>query len=699
MLWDFVLTALSDAEARSLQLEMLQTPETAMPISAFALETSWAPATDDQPLAYILKLTNHSKSSLASFRLCVSGPGRVDPAASIDGGSLGTRLSNFTELLPPEGFVLEPEATWTVAVHGLSWAFKHWTDGARGAYLMLADGGTLAVGTGPTLKAGGNAPPKRGVAAFPVPTSPPVPISVIPWPKEVAVSGRRATPAGFTLVADDAEATAAAEAFTRLTEDLFAVEGIVRSASEGGLPVQLHLKEGLAAEAYEIAFAAGSVSVAASGRTGLLYGLITLGQIWRGARHFPDAYSFPAAGTITDAPSMDWRGLHLDVARQFYGEAEIRKLLAILAWSKLNRFHWHLSDDESWRVEIDAYPALTEIGAWRGHGLPVPPLLGTGPEKTGGFYTKATIRSIVAYARTIGIEIVPEIDVPGHCFAMQLAIPELRDPEEQGSYYSVQGFPDNCLNPAREKTYDVLETIFKELIELFPFKTIHVGADEVPIGAWSGSPEALAKLRDVSGAAMAEAHARRLNVITNTHGADAIDGSGAAVLQAIFLKRIQTFLASQGCVTGGWEEAAHGNVIDKAATYLCGWRDMEVSGALAGEGYSMVVCPGQAYYLDMANSPDWDEPGASWAGWSAPEMTYQFDPVAGWNAAQKANLRGVQACIWSEPMKDRAVFDRLVFPRLSAIAETGWTLPERKSWERFKAAAGLMPVLYGFPIA
>ena len=151
-----------------------------------------------------------------------------------------------------------------------------------------------------------------------------------------------------------------------------------------------------------------------------------------------------------------------------------------------------------------------------------------------------------------------------------------------------------------------------------------------------------------------------------------------------------------GCITGGWQEAAHGNVIDKDKSYLFGWRTVEVSAALAGEGYNMVVCPGQVYYLDMANSPAWSEPGAGWAGWSDPEKLYRFDPVEGWTDAQKRHFLGVQSCIWSEPMTDRAVFDRLVFPRLSALAETGWTRPEHKSWERFKALAGLMPVLYGF---
>ena len=664
---------------------------------SFALESTWIPARGDRPMAYRLSLTNRSSETLGDFRLCISGPCQVDLAATAEGGRIGTRLSTFTELMPPEDFTLAPGATWTITLRELGWSFQHWTDGARGAYLVLADGGTVSVATAPTLRAGGNAAPKRGVEHYPVPATPPAPIAVIPWPNAVSVAGFRAAPAGLALAAEDEEAEAAAAAFTLLVGDLFAVEGIVRPEQEGGFPVRLRLAESLAEEAYELVLSPEEAVVTASGRTGFLYGLVTLGQIWRGAHHFPDAYGFPTSGTIADAPGMVWRGLHLDVARRFYATAEIRKLLAVLAWNKLNRFHWHLSDDEAWRVEIDAYPALTEVGAWRGHNLPIPPLLGSPPERSGGYYTKAAIRDIVAHAKTLGIEVVPEIDVPGHSHALQQAIPALRDPDEKGSYHSVQGFPDNCLNPAREETYHVLETIFRELIALFPFRTIHVGADEVPLGAWSGSPQALAKLREIGGAAMAEAHARRLNVNSHSALAEAIEGSGAAALQALFLARVQKFLASEGCITGGWEEAAHGNVIDKDRTYLCGWRDTEISAALAGAGYTMVVCPGQAYYLDMAASPDWDEPGASWAGSSTAEATYAFDPVAGWSAAQKERLLGVQACIWSEPMKDRAVFDRLVFPRLSAVAETGWTRPDKKSWDRFKAAAGLMPILYGAP--
>ena len=148
-------------------------------------------------------------------------------------------------------------------------------------------------------------------------------------------------------------------------------------------------------------------------------------------------------------------------------------------------------------------------------------------------------------------------------------------------------------------------------------------------------------------------------------------------------------------IAPGVEVAARARQHDDGACALVGWRDAAVSGKLAGEGYDIVVSPGQAYYLDMSQSSDWPEPGASWAGWSGPRETYEFDPVQGWTPAQLAHLLGVQACIWSEPMTDRAVFDRLVFPRLSAIAETGWTRADARSWARFEAAAGLMPILYG----
>jgi hexosaminidase len=636
----------------------------------FVLESEWTKPNGSGAGRYRLVLTNHTAEPLRSFRLGISGPARISDNAELTDGMRIAQVSNFCEIAPDAGFVLQPGASWTMDVGKLDYPIRHWTDGATTGFVILQDGSTVPAVTIPTRLTGSDEPRKRGTMALPVPAISPVPISVVPWPNNVEVSGRRTVPHGFSLRGEDEAAEQVADDFAALTQFLFPGEGLVRDEEEDGYAVDCDIDANLGAEAYAIEFAADGAAVTGGSARALLYGLVTLGQIQRGARLQAQAFSFPTSGRIEDAPEMRWRGCHLDVARRFYSSEEIKQFLAILAWNKLNIFHWHLSDDEAWRVEIDAYPELTDIGAWRGYGMAIPPLLGSGPERTGGFYTKEAIGEIVALGEAFGVEIVPEIDVPGHCYAMLQALPQLRDPGENGPYHSIQSFPNNCLNPAVEAVYDVIETIFGEMIELFPSHYFHVGADEVPSDAWSSSPKAAAL-------------GKELGV------------EGAAPLQAHFLKRVQAFLTSKGKITGAWEEAAQGGGIDKANCYMVGWHSVEASQELAAEGYDVVVAPGQAYYLDMANGEDWHECGAAWAGWSSPEKTYNFEPSAGWNATERGKLLGVQACIWSEPMTDRAVFDRLVFPRLSAIAETGWTAPDNRDFVRFSALAGLMPNLYG----
>lgn len=627
----------------------------------FVLRSSWEPVEGGG--RYRLALTNHSGAAITGFRLGISGPARINEAAMIANGSVVTQLSNYAELAPPAGFVLEAGAEWALEVTKLDYPLRHWTDGATTGFVILSGGKAVPAITIPTSRPD-SAPYRRGTMALGGGDSA-VGLAIVPWPNSVATTGSRTAPAGLSLPAGGAS-----DAFRALTDLLFPGEGLVRAAHEGGLEVSFDPDPALGPEAYRIGFHSGGAKISASTEAGTLYGLITLGQMLRGARLERQTFVFPASGTIEDAPAMGFRGSHLDVARRFYGVGEIERFLAVMAWNKLNRFHWHLSDDEAWRVEISAYPRLTELAAWAGYGHALPPLLGAGPETSGGFYSKADIAGIVALAGRFGIEVIPEIDVPGHCYAMLQAIPELSDAGENGLYHSIQSFPNNCLNPAVEGVYAVLETIFGEMVEMFPSRYFHIGADEVPSPAWETSP-------------MANAMRARLGV------------SGAHGLQAVFLQRVQAFLTSKGKITGAWEEASHGGGIDKANCYLVGWVNVEGSQKLAREGYEVVVAPGQNFYLDMANSPDWHEPGAGWAGWSSPEKTYAFDPVAGWSEAETAKFLGVQACIWSEPMTDRAVFDRLVFPRLSAIAETGWTKPGNKDFARFSALVDLMPNLYG----
>jgi hexosaminidase len=613
-----------------------------------------------------LRLTNGTGTALSDFTMGVTAQGRFSPGADLEGGVIVDQVSTWAEIAPPKGFVLNPGEVWHVATGALDFPLRHWTDGIASAMVKLRDGTVHAIKVARTQKDGVDASRDEiiDISAAAVGMEPGG-LSIIPWPQDVRAEGRQSAPEGFALTGHDD----VAQAFADLTAHLFPGEALVRAPAEGGFPVTLALASGMEDEAYALAIAAGAATVSASTETGLQYGLITLAQMARGARRDAQRFAFPARATITDAPTYGWRGCHWDVARRFYAAGEVAQFLRILAWNKLNRFHWHLSEDEAWRIEIDAYPELAEKGAWRGYGLPLPPLLGSGPERSGGYYTKAAVRDLVALGARLGIEIVPEIDLPGHCHAMLTALPQLRDPQENGLYRSIQSFPNNCLNPALPQVEAVVQTVLAELCDLFPSRWFHVGADEVPEDAWATSPRAQAMLKAKGGSDMAE-------------------------LQADFLGRLQAFLSARGKITGAWQEAAHGGGIDKANCYLVGWKTVESNRDLAAEGYDVVASPAQAYYLDMANSPDFFEPGAAWAGWSSPEATYAFHPCDGWSDAEKARLKGVQACIWSEPMTERSAFQRLVFPRLSAIAETGWTRAERKCWPRFAGSAHLMPSLF-----
>ena len=631
----------------------------------FELESIW----HREKGRYQLVLHNHTELTLAGFALGFSGPNKPRIGTEIRGGSMRAQIASYCEIVPESGFRLPSGGKWTIDVAELDYPLYHWMEGTTTSFIIHDDGSTSVVRTRPTRLAGSDSRPRRGKIAMPVPDAPPVPISIVPWPRSIEVSGRR-TLLGLNPKANDEATRDVVRNFTALTQRLFPGEGLVRDGNQGGLPVELTFDGKLLRDGYVIEFTKHGAMVAGGGDAGLFHGLVTLGQMLRGARLHPHSFTFPTGGRIEDRPAHQWRGCMLDVARRFYADEEVKQFIAILAWNKLNVLHLHLADDEGWRVEVEAFPELTEKAAFRGHGMPVPPLVGSGPEATGGFYSKQTMRDIISFAQSVGVDIVPEFDMPGHCYALLQALPHLRDPDETGTYYSIQKYPNNCLNPAIEGVYAAVDTILGEMAALFPSTYFHIGADEVPADAWANSPAANA-MRD------------RLGV------------TGTAPLQATFLKHVHAFLKKKGKITGAWEEAARDDGVDREQSYLVGWQSIEISQSLAKQGYKVVAAPTQAYYLNMAQSTNWHECGSGWAGASSIRNTYAFNPVAGWDDTDKANFLGVQGCIWSEYLSDRGVFDRLVFPRLSAIAETAWTTEESKDFERWSALVGLMPSLYG----
>ncbi|WP_237151774.1 beta-N-acetylhexosaminidase [Oryzibacter oryziterrae] len=628
------------------------------------LVTRWTPPTATERGRYLFTLTNGTGERLKGFRLAFCGPARIDlKAPAPDNALLLRRFSNFTEVAMLGDGVVEPGESWTFLIHGTQAPLRHFTDAARTSYVTLSNGKILPVDVGYSVSdAFGAGEPKFGYDEIGPLGDIVDGLALAPWPANVKVSGSRAA-MPMSVATDGVEQAAAVNAFRDIAATVFPQHIFIGNGLQA-IAVRLQ-KADLAAEAYRIVFGE-TVILSAAGEAGWLYGLITLGQILRGAWEAPDACRFPETGQIDDAPRFAWRGSHLDVARQFYPIGEIRDLLAIMAWNKLNRFHLHLTEDEAWRFEVAAYPELTAVGAYRGADMPIPPLLGSGPEASGGHYSKADLKALVATAGAWGMDVVPEVDVPGHSYAAIAALPKLRDPGENGEYLSIQGFPNNCLNSGVPFVREFAEAVFAELMDIFPGKWIHVGADEVPDDAWETSPAAKARLAEIG-------------------------GGGWHELQADFLKRVYGQIRDAGRVVGAWEEGAHGGGIAPEGSYLVAWRNAAIGAELAAQGYDVVMSPGQAYYLDMARSTDWWEPGASWAGVSSLQHTYEFDPLDGFAKEHQGRMIGIQACIWSEPMSDRRVFRRLVFPRLSAIAETAWSQEKNRDFKRFVAVARFLP--------
>ncbi|EJC75860.1 N-acetyl-beta-hexosaminidase [Rhizobium leguminosarum bv. trifolii WSM2012] len=633
----------------------------------YRLETSWRPVEGGFGRLTVT-LFNLSAEPLSGFSLAYTSETRVADKHVCDGGSLKRQVAHFHEFLPPEGLSVQPGGHWRFTVEGLTREPRHATAGAKSAYLTLGDGRHVPVGFGDLIHEGLDG----GVAP---PLLPPgrveQPYSLLPWPLALALKAGELPvvlyPAGKTRP----NAIKAFCLVLALYQRLYPADNVPFSLSavEGGRPIRFVTESSIAEFAYELRFTAHEIVLSSADAAGRHYGLISLAQLMHGARADRETFKFPNFGTIADQPRYDWRGCHLDVARQFYPVADVMRLIDILAWNKLNIFHWHLTDDEAWRLEIEAYPALTEIGARRGPNEVLVPQLGDGAEPRSGHYTQEDVTRIVAHAASLHVEVVPEIDIPGHSTATLLSLPALVDGQEApDSYRAVQGYPNNALNPAVEFTYEFLGKVFDEIATLFPGEYIHIGGDEVAQGAWLSSPLCKALMER-----------ERL--------------AGTAELQSYFLRRIKAMLSERGRKLAGWNEVSHGGGVDRDGTLLMAWEKPAVGIELAQQSYDVVMTPGQAYYLDMAQAEAWDEPGASWAGHAPPEHSYAYEAEGELPDALQEKMRGIQSCIWTENFLSRAYFNRLVFPRLPAVAEAAWTPLERKDWDRFAAIVRMWPML------
>jgi hexosaminidase len=482
-------------------------------------------------------------------------------------------------------------------------------------------------------------------------------IDVIPQPRHVRVHGDRSFELGpdTKLAADEgAERT---ERWLRAT--LGAATGFpLPPGEEGDDVVRLYIHptvtKDLGEEGYRLAVRPNGVDLVGGGPAGLFWGAQTLRQLLG-----PDAFRrAPLPGRrwrlpptrIQDSPRFRWRGLMLDVARHFMPKDGVLRYLDLMAAHKLNVFHFHLTDDQGWRIEIKRYPRLTEVGSWRARtkfGHRASPLWEEKPH--GGFYTQDDIREIVAYAAERHISVVPEIDVPGHSQAAIAAYPELGNTDvidtSSLSVWDNWGISLNVLAPT-DNTLRFYEGVFEELLELFPSEFIHIGGDECAKEQWRESPSVQARIQELGLADEDE-------------------------LQSWFIGHFDTWLTARGRRLIGWDEILEGGLAEGAA--VSSWRGYQGGIAAARSGHDVVMCPEQHVYLDHRQDAGPDEPVP--IGYVRTlEDVYRFEPVPPQLTPEEAaRVLGTQANLWTEVMEDHARVDYQAFPRLVAFAEVAWS--------------------------
>ncbi|OFY39509.1 MAG: hypothetical protein A2X18_05310 [Bacteroidetes bacterium GWF2_40_14] len=414
-------------------------------------------------------------------------------------------------------------------------------------------------------------------------------------------------------------------------------------------------------EGYKLTVTTSGITIQASSSSGIFYGIQSLLQLLPPAVYSGRTYGFEEwrvpVLTVEDSPRFNYRGMMLDVSRTYFDAETVKNYLDWMSYHKINTFHWHLADDNGWRVEIKKYPELTRKGAWRGPDEVLAPSYGSGNKRYGGFYTQKQIKEIVAYAAERHIEIIPEIDLPGHSKAVTASYPEVGCNTSDNSE-SVNGEGRNVWCVGKEKNFKMLDDIIKELSKLFPSKYIHVGGDEVNYSSWNSCP----LCQEVMSKGGMQEPVELLNY---------------------FVRRMEKIVEKHGKHMAGWDEILDGGTLN-SNTRVYAWRSVAKGIQSAKKGQSTIMMPGPFCYLDMKQSPE--ERGHNWAGIVSIEKSYSLDPLLSTELTpNEANfIIGVQGGLWTELLARPAKFiDYQTYPRLCAISEVAWTRQELRSWEDF----------------
>ena len=408
-------------------------------------------------------------------------------------------------------------------------------------------------------------------------------------------------------------------------------------------------------EGYRLEITPRAVTLTAQTPAGLFYGAQTLAQI----PPTGDSTRGIPAVLIEDAPRFPYRGMHLDVGRHLFPVEFIKRYIDLMALYKMNTFHWHLTEDQGWRIEIRRYPRLTSVGAWRKETIlqkNFDPYVGDGIPY-GGFYTQDQVRDIVAYARQRYVTIVPEIEMPGHSKAALAAYPELACTPGPFEVSTVWGVDQDIYCPS-EPTFQFLENVLTEVMELFPGSYIHIGGDEAPKDRWRAS-------------AVAQ------GVIKREHLKDERE------LQSWFIRRIERFLIAHGRRLIGWDEILEGGLAPEAT--VMSWRGMDGGIAAARQGHDVIMTPGSHLYFDHYQGDPAFEPLAI-GGYTPLDKVYAFEPVPdSLTPTEATHVLGAQGNVWTEYIETPEYVEYMALPRMLALAEVVWSPRERRDWSDFAA--------------
>ena len=415
-------------------------------------------------------------------------------------------------------------------------------------------------------------------------------------------------------------------------------------------------------EGYRITVTSKNIEIAGKTPAGVFHGIQSLRKSLPVGQ--TTTVNMPAAQIVSN-PRFGYRGMHLDCVRHFFDAETVKRYLDIMALHGMNRLHWHLTDDQGWRIEIKKYPRLTEVGGWRkgsvlGHYSPVNDGI-----RYGGYYTQDEIRDIVQYATDRFITIIPEVDMPGHMLGALAAYPELGCTGGPYEVWCQWGVADDILCVGQDKTLQFVKDVLDEVMQLFPGEYIHIGGDESPRVRWQQCPRCQQRIKDLG---------------LTAHGKQSVE----ALLQGWFTTQMQQYLAAHGRHIIGWDELL-GCDVDTTATIMS-WRGAEPGAEGAKLGHDVIMTPVGPLYFDYYQTKDtWNEPTA-FGGCNTLKKVYDFDPVAAdLPAGMRHHILGAQANVWTEYITCEPQIQYQILPRMAALAEVQWMEPAAKDYLDFKA--------------